>query len=208
VASWTASLRRDLGKARELARNARELSDEHGFTEILNWAMCNEGYARFWRGEREIGISQQKRAIEGLEAVGSRNQASWRMACLAEAQLQLDELEAAESCLERASAIVTAGDGWAEPEVHRIAAEAILRRPGGDTLAAQRLFEEAVALARKQSSKWWELRATVGLARLLRDTGRRDEARTMLAEIYGWFTEGCDTADLKDAKALLDELNA
>src|SRR5262249_9057361 len=96
--------------------------------------------------------------------------------------------------------------GWAEPEIHRIAAEAILRKPGGDMLAAQRRFEEALAIARKQSSKWWELRATTSLARLLRDTSRRDEARTMLAEIYGWFTEGFDTADLKDAKALLDEL--
>jgi predicted ATPase len=91
--------------------------------------------------------------------------------------------------------------------VHRIAAEAILRRPGGDTLAAQRHFEEAIAIARRQSSKWWELRATVGLARLLAKQGRRDEARTMLAEICGWFTEGFDTADLKDARALLDELS-
>ena len=72
--------------------------------------------------------------------------------------------------------------------------------------AAQRHFEEAVAIARKQGSKWWELRATVGLARLLAKQGRRDEARAMLAEIYGWFTEGFDTADLKDARALLDEL--
>ena len=90
------------------------------------------------------------------------------MACLAEAQLQLGELEAAESSLKRAFEIVReTGEGWAEPEVHRIAAEAILRKPRGDALAAQRHFEEAVAIAQKQSSKWWELRATVGLARLL-----------------------------------------
>ena len=98
------------------------------------------------------------------------------------------------------------GEGWAEPEAHRIAAEAILHK-GGDTLAARRRFEEAVAIARKQSSKWWELRATMGLARLLAKQGRRDEARAMLAEIYNWFTEDFGTADLKDAKALLDELN-
>ena len=67
-------------------------------------------------------------------------------------------------------------------------------------------FRNAIDIAQRQSAKSWELRATVSLARLLRDTNRRDEARTMLAEIYNWFTEGFDTADLKDAKALLDEL--
>jgi predicted ATPase len=115
---------------------------------------------------------------------------------------------AAESSLERAFEIVKeTGEGWAEPELHRVAAEATLRRPGADLLAAEERFEEAIALARKQGSKWWELRATISLARLLNEQGRRDEAHTMLAEIYGWFTEGFDTADLKDAKALLDELN-
>ena len=69
-------------------------------------------------------------------------------------------------------------------------------------------FREAIALAQKMSAKAWEQRATMSLARLLDKQGRRDEARTMLAEIYGWFTEGFDTADLKDARALLDELNA
>jgi predicted ATPase len=69
-------------------------------------------------------------------------------------------------------------------------------------------FREAIALAQRMGAKAWELRATISLARLLNEKGRRNEARTMLAEIYGWFTEGFDTADLKDAKALLDELSA
>jgi len=82
-----------------------------------------------------------------------------------------------------------------------------LRKPGGDMMSAQRHFEEAVAIARKQNSKWWELRATVGLARVVAKQGRREEARPILADIYGWFTQGFDTADLTDAKTLLDELN-
>jgi tetratricopeptide (TPR) repeat protein len=209
VVSLSATIRRDLGKARERARIAREICEERGFTELLNLAIWVESYVRFWQGEREVGISQQKRANEELEALGARISSSWRMAYLAETQLQLGELEAAAFSLERAFEIVKAtGEGWAEPEVHRIAAEAILRKPGGDALAAQRRFEEAVAIAQKQSSKWWELRATVGLARLLANQGHREEARTKLAEIYGWFTEGFDTADLKDAKALLEELSA
>ena len=70
----------------------------------------------------------------------------------------------------------------------------------------ERCFQTAIEIARRQQAKSLELRATTSLARLLRDAGRRDEARAMLAEIYGWFSEGFDTADLKDAKALLDEL--
>jgi predicted ATPase len=73
---------------------------------------------------------------------------------------------------------------------------------------AERYFRHAIEIARRQSAKSWELRATMSLARLLAGQGRRDEARAMLAEIYGWFTEGFDTADLKDAKALLDELTS
>ena len=72
---------------------------------------------------------------------------------------------------------------------------------------AQSCFERAIEIARGQSANSWELHATMSLARLLSDTGRHDEARAMLAEIYGWFTEGFDTADLKDAKVLLEELS-
>ena len=75
-----------------------------------------------------------------------------------------------------------------------------------DSAEAEQCFLTAIEIARRQSARWPELGATTSLARLLNQQGRRDEARAMLAEIYGWFTEGFDTADLKDAKALLDEL--
>jgi tetratricopeptide (TPR) repeat protein len=209
MASFIAIIRRDLAKAKDCARVARETCEEHGLAEVLNWAIWAEGHARFWQGEREVGLAQQKRAIEELEALGSHTWSSWFMALLAEAQLQLGELEAANSSLKQAFAIVReTGEAWAKPEIHRVAAEIILRKGGGEVLTAERHFEEAVAIAREQSSKWWELRATVGLARLLADQGRRNETRSMLAEIYGWFTEGFDTVDLKDAKALLEELDS
>jgi predicted ATPase len=82
----------------------------------------------------------------------------------------------------------------------------LLKQNGSNTAEAQNCFERAIEIARKQSAKSFELRATTSLARLLRDTDQREEARTTLAEIYNWFTEGFDTADLKNAKALLDEL--
>jgi predicted ATPase len=83
-----------------------------------------------------------------------------------------------------------------------------LKQDDSDTAEAQNCFQRAIEIARKRSVKSLELRATVSLARLLATQGRRDEACTMLAEIYGWFIEGFDTRDLKDAKALLDQLNA
>lgn len=95
---------------------------------------------------------------------------------------------------------------WYRPETYRVRGE--LRLKQGERSLAEADFREAIALAQKLSAKAWELRATMSLARLLRDTDRRGEARAILAEIYGWFTEGFDTADLKDAKALLGELQA
>jgi predicted ATPase len=83
---------------------------------------------------------------------------------------------------------------------------AILLMGGEPNVKAEQCFRAALEVARAQEAKWWELRTTVSLARLLRDTGRRDEARTSLAAIYNWFTEGFGTADLIDAKSLLEEL--
>ena len=97
--------------------------------------------------------------------------------------------------------------GFSKAEMHRLKGELLLRRGDSNAAEAQSCFERAIEIARSQSAKSWELRATMSLARLLDKQGRRDEARTMLADIYGWFTEGFDTADLKDAKALLERLN-
>ena len=80
--------------------------------------------------------------------------------------------------------------------------------PEPDAAKAEAYFERALAVARKQQAKSWELRAAMSLARLLRDRGKRDAACELLAPVYGWFTEGFDTLDLKEAKALLDELQA
>jgi tetratricopeptide (TPR) repeat protein len=97
---------------------------------------------------------------------------------------------------------------WCEAEVHRIAGEIALKSPAPDTEKAQKYFERALAVARQQQAKSWELRAATSMARLWRDQGKRDEARDLLAPVYSWFTEGFDTLDLKEAKKLLDELSA
>jgi predicted ATPase len=98
------------------------------------------------------------------------------------------------------------GERFYAAELHRHWAELLLARPTSDPRTAERCLVEALETARCQQAKMWELRAAVSLARLLRDQAKRVEARDLLAPVYGWFTEGFDTADLKDAKALLDEL--
>ena len=107
---------------------------------------------------------------------------------------------------EAITAVETTKEKWYEAEVHRIAGEIALMSPERDAAKAEAYFERALAVARAQQAKSWELRAAMSMARLWRDQGKRDEARELLAPVYGWFTEGFDTPDLKQAKALLDEL--
>ena len=106
------------------------------------------------------------------------------------------------------STIETTKERWFEAETNRIAGEIALKSPERDAAKAQGYFERALALARQQQAKSWELRASMSLARLRRGQGKPQQARELLAPVYGWFTEGFDTLDLKEAKALLDELHA
>ena len=150
-----------------------------------------------------------KDATEKLPALGSLDGQSWRLALLAEAQVELGDWRSAETtCAEAFDLIKQINEGWCQAELHRVAATAILAKPGGDLSAAEELLQKAIQLAQVQGAKWWELRATTGLARLLAKQGKRDGARAMLAEIHRWFNEGFDTPDLKDTKTLLDELGA
>ena len=95
---------------------------------------------------------------------------------------------------------------WCEAEVNRIAGEIALRQSQPDAAKTQTYFERALAVARQQQAKSWELRAAMSLARLWRDQGKVQQARELLAPVFGWFTEGFDTRDLKEAKALLADL--
>ena len=97
---------------------------------------------------------------------------------------------------------------WCEAELHRIAGEIALKSFAPDPEKAEAYFERALAVARQQQTKSWELRAAMSMARLWRDQGKVQQARELLAPVYGWFTEGFDTRDLREAKGLLDELAA
>ena len=126
---------------------------------------------------------------------------------LAGAYAELGQFDNASRCIGDAIAAVEAtNETMYEAEVHRIAGEIALMSPEPDAAKAEACFERALAIARAQKARSWELRAATSMARLWRDQGKHDQARDLLAPIYGWFTEGFGTADVKDAKALLEEL--
>jgi predicted ATPase len=128
---------------------------------------------------------------------------------LARAHAELGQFEDAWRCIgEAMTAVETTKEEWCEAEVHRVAGEIALKSPEPDAAKAQAYFERALAVAREQQAKSWELRAATSMARLWRDQGKPRQARELLAPVYGCFTEGFDTRDLKEAKALLEELTS
>ena len=161
-------------------------------------------------GELQKGIDTIRNGIARLLATGCKYHDSFHRALLALAYLRDNQVDNAFGSLDDALRFVEqTGERFNEAELHRLRGELLLARGrASDEEEMQGCFRKAIGVARGQDAKSWELRATMSLARLLAMQGRRDEARAMLAEIYGWFTEGFDTADLKEAKALLDKLNA
>jgi predicted ATPase len=130
-----------------------------------------------------------------------------RLATLANAHAGAGQFDHAWHSIGEALATIEATkERWYEAEVNRIAGEIVLQTPIQVAARAETYFERALAVARQQQAKSWELRAAMSLARLWRDQGKPQQARELLAPVYGWFTEGFDTRDLKEAKALLDGL--
>jgi predicted ATPase len=126
---------------------------------------------------------------------------------LATSYANLGQFDDAWRCIgEAISTIEATKEKWFEAEANRIAGAIALKSPEADTAEAEEYFERALTVARQQQAKSWELRAAMSLARLWRDQGKSQQARELLAPVYGWFTEGFDTRDLKEAKELLEEL--
>jgi predicted ATPase len=146
----------------------------------------------------------------GVGAVQSTGQTLWMplfLSILARAYVDLGKFDDAWRCIgEAVTAVETTKERWCEPEVNRIAGEVALMPANPDATKAEAYFERALSVARQQQAKSWELRAAMSLARLWRDQGKVQQARELLAPVYGWFTEGFDTRDLKEAKALLEQL--
>ena len=160
-------------------------------------------------GKAADAIQAINAEIAGLRAMGATTWRTAYLSHLALAYAALGKLDDAGRCIgEAMTAVETTKEGWYQAEINRIAGEIALNSPDPDAARAEAYFERALALARQQQARSWELRAAMSLALLWRNQSKVQEARELLAPVYGWFTEGFDTRDLKEAKALLDELAA
>jgi predicted ATPase len=201
--------RREAQAAQANARSVMRLSAEHGLPDWLGWATTLHGWTLAEDGLSEEGLAQMRQSLATLNATGAGLMRPHDLCFLAEACMEAGQFdEGLDALAEALSAADEHENRMHESEINRLKGELLLKQDDSNAVEAQSCFERAIQIARKQSAKSWELRATTSLGRLLRDTGRAAEARAMLAEIYGWFTEGFDTLDLKEAKALLDELNS
>jgi predicted ATPase len=180
------------------------LAKENGFASALAMSRINEGWVASLQGEYELSIPLIGTGL----ATWAPQMAAWHQVLLAQACLCAGRYQEALHALatHRAKTART-GEHFGQSEAERLEGEILLLKSAKNTAAAEQHMRCAVAVAIRQGARSFELRATKSLARLLRDTGRCDEARMMLANIYNWFTDGFDTADLRDAKALLDQLD-
>jgi len=195
---------REYEQAEASAARALDLAEKHLIPQPAAYTRFALGQARAQLGRTTEGIALIRQGLAAMLEIGMRLTVPYVIASLAEAQeregLIVDALETVEQALQADPKELLNY----RPEALKLRGELQLKQ--GQTELAESGFRESIALAQKMMAKHPELRATMSLARLLASQSRRDQARTMLAEIYGWFTEGFDTLDLKDAKALLDEL--
>jgi predicted ATPase len=185
------------------------LADEKGSIYWKAFGTWLHGWLFALSGKAADAVRMLTSGITAWHSTGATLQAPTQLSYLARAYADADlcQFDDAWRCIDHAmKAVETTKEKWLEAEVHRIAGEIALKSPERDTAKAQAYFQRALAVARKQQAKSWELRAAMSMARLLRDQGKRGEARNLLAPVFGWFTEGFDTLDLKEAKALLDSL--
>ena len=159
------------------------------------------------QGQIAKGMEQIQEGFTARQATGSETRRPSSSAILAEAYGQQGEVETGLRVLTETITIVEhTQEGFYEPEVYRLKGELLLSRSFENRSEAESCFQKALEVSRHQQAKSLELRAATSLARLWQSQGKRDEARELLEPVYSWFTEGFDTADLQDAKALLDEL--
>ena len=198
---------RDVATVHAYGNDCVALASEHGFAQWAARGRMLRGWADAQRGEATTGIAHIRDGLAADEAIGAHLRAPFYLTLLAEALALAGKIEEGLAALDDALAkTAISGERGLDAEIHRLRGELTGRLPHPDPAKAEDSFRTALAIAREQGTRGYELRAATSLARLWREHGRRAEARELLAPVYGWFTEGFDTADLKDAKTLLAEL--
>ena len=182
------------------------LTTDHNYQFYLSWALAYQGRSLIHLGQVSKGQALVTQGLAEMSASGSVVNTTFLFAWLAEAHAKLGQHDEAQDCFAKVAHIIETKDE------RQLEAELLHRMPGdllsaaGDQFGAERHYRQAIAVAERQSAKLFQLRSSVSLARLWRDQGKRTEARDLLGPIYNWFTEGFGAPDLKEAKALLEEL--
>jgi predicted ATPase len=207
LAAFLHQRRREAPAAQEQAEALLTLATAQGFQGYVCYGTCWQGWALAVQGAGEAGRAQLRQALAAFVAIELGVARPLCLVLLAEAVGQAGQVaEGLRLLAEALPAFATSGRGDLLAEAYRLQGELLLRQATPDATQAEACFHRSLAIARRQQAKSWELRTATSLSRLWQQQGRRAEARALLAPIYGWFTEGFDTADLQEASALLGEL--
>lgn len=199
--------RREGCATQEYADAAIRLAQEQGFPIWMAFGAMPRGWALTQQGVAQAGIEQMHQGLIGFRATGAENERPYFLGLLAETYGTIAQPAAGLMILmEALTAVDNTGVRAYEPELYRLKGALLLQQNSDNATEAEICFQHAISIAQNQQAKSFELRTATSLARLWQQQGKRQEAQDLLAPVYGWFTEGFDTADLKDAKALLDEL--
>jgi predicted ATPase len=206
-------LRKEWPAYQQQAEAAIALCREQGFGSFLAQATMYRGYALAQQGQTEEGIAMIREGLDAQLASGASLFRPWFLCFLAEAYATAGRFEEGLAAVAEAIAIVEkTGQRYNEAALHRLKGELVLRRSGVEAepaiqMEAEECFRKSIEIARQQEARSFELRAVTSLSRLWEQQGKKEQARQMLAQIYGWFSEGLDTKDLIDAKVLIEQLS-
>ena len=205
--AWTNIFCGNYAVANALVDEFSALKDKTGSLFWGAWGMMQRGFLMALTGKAPDAVQTITSGLTAMRATGTTMWMPLWLSYLTRANAEIGQFDDVRRGIgEAIVAVEAAKERWCEAEVNRIAGEIALLSPKPDLAKAEAYFERAIAVAREQQAKSWELRAAMSMARLWRDQGRRQQARDILAPVYGWFTEGFGALDLKRAKAMLDEL--
>jgi predicted ATPase len=206
-ASYLALLRRDRQALQEQMEAQTAVTSEHDFTYHLTARVIVQSWTALEQAPTAEGIARLQQSLASYRDAGTAEWYPYFLTLLAEAHRQTGQTEAGLAVLAEALALVDrSAERWCEAELYRLKGELLLALSAEKQPESETCLHQALAIARRQQAKAWELRAAMSLARLWQRQGKGGEAQQLLAEVYGWFTEGFDTADLQEAQALLEEL--
>jgi predicted ATPase len=206
-AAWLHLYRREVAGVQAQANALLTLATARGFALQVGFGTCWQGWALAIQGQSEAGLTLLRQGMAATLATGQELSRPYQLVLLAEAVGHAGQVEEGLRLLAEAMTVLEArGQGDLLAEAYRLQGALLLRQAVPDAAQAEACFHQALAIAHRQQAKSWELRAAMSLSRLWQYQGKWEEALELLAPIYGWFTEGFDTADLQEAKALLEEL--